>query len=174
MSEMDPRAALAAHLAKQLAPRPYTFPGTEIPIAVRLLPEGEVDYAKIEAQRYCIAQKADLSIDPEFFDREVQRQIVWRSVLEPVADKDGKNPPLYRSDKDVRALDTVTVEALFRLYLEHQERCSTTRQLDQQQIDLLAASVRSDPKAAALEFSRYEHETLVRLLVSLTLRPPTE
>lgn len=170
--ELDARAQLVNRAREQLSPGDYKFPGTEVPIKVRLLTENDVDNAKIEAQRFVRKIKADLEIDPDFLDREVQRQIVWRSMFEPIA-SNGELVPLYASDKDVRGLDTVTLEALWNLYLEHQERKSTYRHLDQAVIDQLAETVRATPAAAAFDLSRLDHPTLVRLVVSLAAHPPT-
>lgn len=173
MSDDDPREALKKRLAAQLEPGDYTFPGTDVPIKVRLLAEREVDFAKIEAQRFAKKLNADLEIDPDFLDREIQRQIVWRSTFEPIA-KEGKLVPLFPSDAEVRDLDTVTVESLYQLYIEHQERRSVMRYLTQEQVDKLAAALRSAPQSMSYELSRYDHGALVRLIVSLINRPPSE
>jgi hypothetical protein len=157
---------------EQLAPHPYAYPGTEIPIAVRLLPEREIDDAKLEAQRYVTKRKADLTIDPEFFDREVQRQIVWKAVVHREAGEEGKHAPVFPGDNDIRAVDTVTLEGLWRLYMENQERCATLRRLTEAQIDALAKEVRARPGAATRQLSELEHATLVRLCVSLLDHPP--
>lgn len=174
VDSQDPRAQLRQRTADQLALTPYTFPGTEIPIKVRLLAEREVDSAKIEAQRYARKLKADVELDPDFVDREVQRQIVWRSMFEPVLDANGKPHPLYLSDADVRELDTVTVEALFSLYLAHQESKSTLRQLTQEQVDAMAVSARANPTGARVELARLDHASLVRLAHSLLTHLPAE
>lgn len=170
----NPLDVIVARAKAQLEPKPYAYPGTTAPIRVRLLPEGVIDDAKLEAQDYVKKRKADLSIDPEFFDREVQRQIVWKSVLRVDPDEDGQAVQLYPTDADVRALDSVTLEALWRLYLEHQETCSTMRQLAQDEVDELAKSARLSPSSLRIQLSQIDHASLVRITMSVLARPPAE
>lgn len=170
--ETPTKLALKARLATQSAPRPYKFPGADdVPIAIRLLSESEMDNAKLEAQRYVVKRKVDVNIDPEFFDREVQRQIVWRAMIDPLGE--GLKAPLFVSDADVRELDTVTLGNLFNAYLEHQEACSTLRQLDQATANGIAEAFRANPRGIAVELASYDHASLVKLLVSFMARWPS-
>lgn len=162
------RAALAAAIAQHLEPRRYPFPapivGDTTEIAVRLLTDREIDSGRIEAQRFCGRLKIDLDTDPDFLEREVQRQIVWRSVLEPFPGKDGKHPPLFPSDADVRELPATIVEALHRLYLEHQDRVSPLLSVSESSVDALVESIRSGGPVA---LSALDHDSLVRVAIAL-------
>lgn len=153
----------------QLAVRIYPFPTSDPnppKIGVHLLTDREIDYARLEAGRYCVKQKVDLEADPEFLEREVQRQIVWRSVCDPeIVSEDGSGPsPLFLSDEDVRLLPSTVIECLHRLYLEHQDAISPLRTLTAERVPALVESIgKGDPHA----FSNYDHESLVRIIRAL-------
>lgn len=168
----DPVAIIRARAKKQLEPVACTYPGTDAPILVRVLSEDEIDNAKIEAARYVKKRSVDLSVDPEFFDREVQRMIVWKSVLRSVVSAEGKHAPLFPDDSDVRALSSVDIEALWRLYLEVQEQKATTRHLSHDEIAKMAEATRRAPGSMRLQLSQLDHQTLVRMLVSVLDSPP--
>lgn len=166
---IDIKAAITAVLDGQLEPLRYPFPyplrdGGEVEISVRLLVDEEIDHARIEAQRYCARVKADLVADPDMLEREVQRQLVWRSILEPFKGKDGW-VPLFPNDSDVRKLPSTVVEALFRLYLEHQDRVSPMRSTSSadELIDKIA-------KGGVVALSALDHQSLASVAVALAKR----
>lgn len=175
MADLSPREQIAVVLAKQFAPKLYPFPyplldGTDTQIAVKLLSDREIDFARIEAQRYCAREKIDLSADPDFLEREVQRQLVWRCVCEPIPEKEsGKYVPLFPSDGDVRDLPSTVVDSLFHLYLEHQDRTGTMRGVGADDVDGFVASVR---KGGVYALSQLEHASLVRVAASLVKAIP--
>lgn len=152
------------------AVRRVPFPGSEgrHHIGIRVLVDDEVDACRLAAVRYCKERGADLSADPEFLDREIQRQIVWRSTVDP--DASGDDPPaFFPSFKDVRKLDTVTVEALFNAYLEHQEWVSPIRTLTVEQVRELvdALGKATLPEQALDDLSRDTLRLCVRSMASV-------
>ncbi len=167
------RGALDALMASQREPRRYPFPyplvgGVEIEVAIRLLTDHEIDMARIEAQRYCARIKADLTIDPDLLEREVQRQMVWRSTLEPFPTNGSpEHPRLFQSDQDVRMLPAPVIESLHRLYLEHQDRVSPHRVLTDENIGALVELVRA---RGSIAFSQYDDAALVRICIALAAR----
>jgi len=160
----SPKASIDAAIKARRAPASYPFPGIDgAVVLVRLLSDREIDLARIEAQRYATRSKADLSLDPEFLEREVQRQIVWRALLDPEA-REGGHVSLFPSDADLRELPAAVIEALFRLYLEHQDRTCPMQRIEADKIpELTAAIVAGGPTA----ISSIEPSGLVRLVLSL-------
>lgn len=144
--------------------RPVPFPGADgVRIGVRILVDEELDYARIEAQRYVKKLGVDLDVDPELLDREVERQVIWRAFVNV---ENPEHPAFFPSDRDVRSLDSVTVRALFNLYREHQEYVSPLIALDEggqkALIDALGKGL--DPEVA---FSAFDSNTLRRLCLSM-------
>lgn len=175
MTTKDPREIVKARTSAQLAPSNYVFPGTTAPIGVRLLGERTIDDAKIEAARYCAKRKVDLDVDPDFFDRETQRQIVWKAIVQREGcDDEGVPLPFFESDEAVRQIDSVTLESLWRLYLEHQETKGTLRQLSPADVAELAKRVRTMPQSTVEQLSQFDHATLVRIVVSILAHPPED
>jgi len=160
----SPKASIDAAIKARRAPASYPFPGIDsATVLVRLLSDREIDLARIEAQRYATRSKADLTLDPEFLEREVQRQIVWRALLDPEA-REGGHVPLFPSDADLRELPAAVIEALFRLYLEHQDRTCPMQRIEADKIPELTAAIIAN---GSLALSQLEHGTLVRLAFSL-------
>lgn len=117
------------------------FPGeAKVEIALRILVDSEIDDARLEAAAYCRKRGVDLEKDPDFLDREVERQIVWRAIYD-VDTLGSENPhPFFPSDGDVRGLDSTTVRALFEAYLAHQESLFPSIRLSEEEVaDLVEA-----------------------------------
>lgn len=162
--------AISAHTREQLKPRPAKYPGTDAPIFVRLLTDQEIDDAKLEAQRYIAKRKANVDIDPEYYDREVQRQIIWHAVLHGEPDDKGERAPVFAADSDVRKLSSVEIDGLWRLYLENQERSSVLRDLTDDQVRDLVESVARNEREVTNELGLLDPASLVRLLVAVLKR----
>ncbi|MCC7542354.1 MAG: hypothetical protein IT379_39415 [Deltaproteobacteria bacterium] len=144
--------------------RRVPFPGADsVALGVRILLDVDLDHARIEAQRYVKKLGADLDVDPELLDREIERQVIWRAFVVP---DDPELPPFFPSDRDVRVLDSVTVRALFNVYREHQEWVSPLVALDEggqkALIDALGKGL--EPEAT---FSAFDANTLRRLCLSM-------
>lgn len=165
------RDAVKARVRAQFEPRAYPFPVFgELPpiVMVRLLSDDEIDNARIEAARYVTKRKIDLNIDPECFDREVQRQLVWRAVVLPEVELgEERRRPLFPSDDDVRRLPSTVIEALHRLYLDHQDAIAPLERLDDAKLDALVATAE---KGGALALSILDHPSVVRVALALAQR----
>ena len=112
------------------------FPGSEDEnppeIGVRILLEDEIDAARIEAMQF-IKSKADklkmsasemLSIDAELLDREIERQLIYRAILNPDPEEGKDYEPFFASPQAVRQLDSVLLRSLFHVYDNHQQYVS--------------------------------------------------
>jgi hypothetical protein len=161
-------AQVSAVLQGRRSIKKINFPPLGCVVGIRILTEAECDAAKLEAARYCGVCKVDLDIDPEFYDREIRRQIVWRAVFD--ADSPAETPePFFPSDKDVRSLDTGIVSMLFDAYAEVLEEVVPQRTLDEKGVGaLLEALKKGDEPMEVLKF--FAPDTLrlcVRSLASM-------
>lgn len=158
------------------AVRVYAFPGVEgTTIGVRLIADSGFDDARIEASKWFKKVAGDAVIDPELFDRERDRQVIYRATVDPLTLDEPRPSPFFPSMDEVRALDTRTVESLMALYLEHAEYVSPLKSLDPDQVNAFIEALKKgpSPEMAAHYFSGFAHDTLVRLLISLARSIPT-
>jgi hypothetical protein len=147
---------IASIIAGRKAIRKVAFPPLSCDIGIRCLTEAEIDGARIEAVRYLKKLGADVDMDPEIFDREKERQIVWRSIFDADEEKDPK--PFFPADSDVRQIDSVLLRELFTAYLEVQEEISPALSLDEKEVETL------------IEALGKEGDQLLTLLAPDTLR----
>ena len=149
------------------------FPGVKV--GIRILYEFEIDSARVEAAKYVRDRAKEvlfdaaalLAIEPELFDRECQRQVLQRAVID--ADSDPTSPrPFFPSDLDVRQLDSVTVRALWDAYAEHQEWVSPRYSLSDEDVEKLvdALGKESAPGVTLAHFERDTLESCVRSMAS--------
>lgn len=165
------------------APVKTMLPGTEgIPLCVRLLADKDVDAAKLgafkflqdEAKRLGVEPGVLLAVDPEIYEREKTRQILFRAFVETTEPEPGKERPLFfPSVAYLRELDTVMVQALLDLYLEHQETRTTERRLDEDAVRKLVGAVSTSENPLAL-VSLLDHVTLQTLVRELAARLATK
>lgn len=158
-------------------------------VAVRLLRESEIDACRVGAQRYLREQaetikveaSAFTDVDPTFFDREYQRQVVWRAIVtvddeknEPFLDAAGKPVAFFPSMRHIREeCDSQTTEDLFSVYIEHLKWVAPVRSArTPEEVDALLAELKKGQKTTAL-LSAFDGETLVRLCISLALLVPS-
>lgn len=134
-------------------------------IGIRALTEAEIDAARLEAAAYFTKAKASIELDPEFLDREVRRQLIWRSVLDPDAPGEDK-PPFFPSDADVRKLDAAMVHLLFAAYLETQEEIVPSSTLSEEEVSALVEALGKEDTGERLLIS-YGPDTLRRCVRSL-------
>lgn len=137
-------------------------------IGVRPLTDFEIDAARLEASRYVKKNAADLDIDPEFYDREVRRQMIWRSIVDP--DSPAESPaPFFPSDADVRKLDAAMVHLLFAAYLETQEEIVPSSTLTEEEVDALVDALGKGDGPDRLLIA-YGPDTLRRCVRSMASR----
>lgn len=149
------------------AVRAYPMPGApDLKVGIRALPDREIDLARIEAQRYAKKLGAELDLDPEFLDREIMRQILARACVDPDARQGTEPAAFFATTDDVRALDSVTIAALFRLYQEHQDHVSPLRRLSEKEVAEFVEALKKAPDAGRA-LSGFEHASLVSLCISM-------
>jgi hypothetical protein len=166
------KAMLRGRREVRMVPLPGFGDGELLMVGIRVLLEDEIDaaranatqYAKAIAAQYRLDVREMLSIDAEVLDREVQRQLVYRAFLN--ADGDGEPKPFFDGIGRVRQLDTVMLQTLFNLYLDHQNYVSPLRGLDEDDVAGLVAALKKTPETEAL-LGLYDARTLRSL--SLTL-----
>ncbi len=166
-------------LRGRLAVKPVPFPGLEgVDIGIRALADAEVDSARVRATQYVKEQRVDLDVDTGFLDREIQRQLIWRSTSDP-SDESKDPAPFFGSDKDVRRLDPPTIAALWALYVEHQEHISPVRTLDKQELKEMVDALGKGPVAGLIHLSPATLRACVHSMASairersLTPKPST-
>lgn len=158
--------------------RPVVFPGTEgdneVKVAVRVLSDSEIDACRVQAQQLLRTNATQrgwdpvtvTDIDPEHFERLVQRQIVWWAYYD--VETIGKDKPerFFPTYDDVAALDTTSVQLLFALYTEHQSFVAPLRTASGEEVkDLIEALGKGHGSPALL--GGFERSTLVRLCISM-------
>lgn len=153
----------------------FPFPGSEGShmVGVRLLTESEIDIARFNAQFYIKSrcERVGLSlvdfvnIDPESLDREHQRQVLFAAILSLEGDPD--NPPrFFKDDAQVRALDSVLVDQLWREYADWQEASNPMLSLKKEEVDELVEALKKEPTARVL-LAHFESGTLRSLVRTL-------
>ncbi|MEQ8721041.1 MAG: hypothetical protein RID81_07175 [Sandaracinaceae bacterium] len=141
--------------------RRYPFPGLEgVEVGIRILSDDDLDNARLEAQRYSRKVKADLEADPDFIARETERQIVWRSCVDP-EDTSAEPRRFFPSDADVRTLDSVTVRTLLDSYMEHQEYVYPWNELDESEVGALVEALGKERTPGVL-LAHFAPDTLRR------------
>lgn len=143
-------------------------------VGVRILTEEEVDEARAEAtqyigglaKRYGVDAREFLSLDAETLDREVQRQIVTRAFLQPTPDAEGVRKRFFPAAQGVRQLDTVLQDALFHLYLDHQNYVNPMHGYTEEEVAELAEALGkgAEPPALLGLFDVRTLRSLVRIL----------
>lgn len=160
----DERIALMLRGRRQVFRVP--FPGsTDIEIGLRILADGELDSARLEAARLAKKLGADLDADPELLDRLIERQIIWRACVD-ADDQDPSPRAFFPSAADVAGLDSVLVRELSNAYAEVQELVSPRITLDEAGVKELVDALGKEPGGTAL-LMRFAPPTLIACVRSL-------
>lgn len=110
-------ATVQAALAGRKAVRAYPLPGFDgVQVGVRMLSDVEMDGCRLRAQDYVAKRKCELVIDPEFFDRAIQREVIAAAFY----DLDKPDEPFFASPEQVAELDAPNVLACWTLFQNHQ------------------------------------------------------
>ncbi len=154
---------IQAMLRGRRSVRLVPFPGfgdqeEQLEIGVRILTEEEVDEARAEAsqyvaglaKRYGVDAREMLALDSETLDREVQRQIVTRAFLQPIADAEGVRKRFFPAAQGVRQLDTVLQDTLFHLYLDHQNHVNPMHGITEEDAAEIVEALGKEPEPPAL------------------------
>lgn len=150
----------------------YPFPSGDGTIGIRLVADGQFDDARAAAAAHTKKSAVDLTIDPEFFDREVTRQVLLRACFDPETIDENQPTPFFADVDQIKKLDSRLIEALASLYQEHADWVAPLRALDEEQAKKFVEALKKGPAPEAY-FSGFEHSTLVRLLISLARSLPS-
>lgn len=125
---MDSSAFLKSVREKLLAPREFTIPagatGEPLKVSVRLLSERELDGCRLAAIQYAKDLRVDTIVDgDEIIERETRRQIIALATTWP-ASRGTESPRVFPVDRDVRELDSVSIDRFFAAYREAQDRAA--------------------------------------------------
>jgi hypothetical protein len=158
--------SVRAALGERFKPRTYPFPGKpEIMVGIKLLTDSELDKVRLQAAVFAKSQQADLNIDPEFFERAIQRELISRAYVDP----DKPDEPFFPSQRDVAELDNLSVRSLYELYVTHQQSLDPYAYCPPEDIERLADSLGKSESSVGL-LNLYDAPTLRSLLLSLALR----
>ena len=166
-----------ALLEDRLTPQPVDLHGySRGSVCVRLLTDEQVSEARIEAFRHVDAQCKEAGvavhgladIDPEIYDRERMVQTIASAFVEPLKpDEDyDEARPAFRASS-IRAMDSVTVDEMYDVYLAYQNSKTIRLKLEGDDLAAFAAALREDGNEAALSVL---DETGLRALVMALVR----
>lgn len=152
---------------------PAQFPGREsVTVGVRGLSDDEIDACRVDAQCYVesICKRADMryevfvGVDPESYDRELQRQIITRAFV----DIEAHERPFFEAAVQVRRLGSVTIARLWEIYTGHQNAVNPRRMLSESQTKELVDALGKEPSGTVVleDFERDTLCSLVRFLAS--------
>lgn len=150
------------------------FPGLEgVQVGVRVLLDQEIDDARLGAQQYYERRCSQLGLDasrflqgdPDALDREFQRQMLQRALVDPESPEDDRRP-FFPADTDIRRLTSVQVQRLWEVYLDWQDAVYPRELLSKEAIDeLVEALKKKDAEKAVL--AHFAPDTLASLVRSL-------
>lgn len=144
----------------------YPFPGKpDLQIGIKLLTDHELDKVRLQAAEFAKGQRADLTIDPEFFDRAIHRELISRAYVDP----EKPTEPFFPSQNDVAELDNLTVRSLYELYVTHQQSLDPYAFCPPEDIERLVESLGKSETSVGL-LNLYDAPTLRTLLLSLALK----
>lgn len=149
--------------------RKYPFPGQpELEVWVRLLSEKEQDGIRLRAQQKVTKDKASMAIDPEYFNRLIQRETVAAAFFQGLGDEDG---PIYLfGEADaVAELDALVVTTLYELYVTHSNVMDPYAFCPEEEVDGLVEQL--GKSATAVDgLSLFDRRTLMSFVVSMASR----
>lgn len=159
----------------------FSWPGKpEVRISVRILTDGEVDEARQQAQvwlrewakRRGYDPQTVVDMDPQAFDRAVEREIVRAAFFDPTTTSSKDPERFFATSEDVRQCSTSEVHELFQLYVEHQRATSPLREAAEEEVTELEEAL-GKGQIDSGRLLGFERSTLVRLLVSMARRRAT-
>lgn len=165
-------------LAARRAPVATKLPSSDIPCSMRLLSDREIDEAKIAAFKHlenkCKDEGVDvlrfLTADPEAYDRERARQVVFRSTLQAPKDEEDDEPARFFSSAEaVRELDSVVIAALLNVYEDVQDVRTAHREIPEATIEAFLDTTKED-RTFPGSLSTLDARTLRALVRALVTR----
>lgn len=160
--------AFALALSGRRAISKYPFPGVDGQrVGVRMLRDEEVDEARVEAQHFLKEKGVIVEIDPEFFDREIQRRLVARAFVDAESDADFA-APFFESVADVRSLDSVMVRHLYELYVAHVHAMDPLLGASVEEVDEIVEAL--GKSASAERLTQLDRLSLLNCVLSMASR----
>ena len=153
----------------------YPWPGKpSVRVAMRVLTDGEVDDARLQAQvtlrdwskGRALDPVSVVDIDPEHFTRQQMREVVFLATHDPDTTESLKPERFFLTPHDVRHLSTTEVQGLFDLYVQHQASVTPLREAGEEEVGELLEAMGKGPVVPAL-LADFERSTLLRLLLSM-------
>lgn len=150
-------------LAGRKVVRVYPLPGVEgVSVGVRMLSDLELDGVRLRAQDYVKARKCELVIDPEFFDRAIQREAIAQAFVDP----DKHEEPFFASPEEVAQLDAQAVRACWELFQRHQISMDPFAHCTREEVDELVELLGKSGDTEALS-KLFEPSTLWSFVASM-------
>lgn len=186
MSKVD-EERITEILKGRRAVRVVPFPGVTdgqpaVMVGIRVLTGEEVDEARLDAVQYVQGKASARNIDPllmmqldaEILDEDTKRALIYRAFVKPEPDpKTRDHAQHFGFVQTVRKLDTVLVNQLHQMYLEHQERVNPLiGDMSDEAVEELADAL-GKPEEGAIAtviLSQFDAPTLRRLLRTTALR----
>lgn len=149
-------------LAGRQGVKSYPFPGLEgVMCGIRLLSEEQLDDVRTEAVAFCKTKQVDVSWDPDFLNRAIQRFTLLRAVLDP-----NDHERFFNSQADIAKLDPHIVLTLYELYQTHAQAMDPLSYVSEEEVDALVAQLGKSPNPAA-GLSLFDRRSLVSFLLSM-------
>lgn len=131
-SDQSVRAALAGRKAVRV----YPLPGAEgVKVGLRMLTDGEMDSVRLRAQDYTSKRKCEFVLDPDFFDRAIQREAISCAYV----DAENNEEPFFSSPDEVAEMDAPAVRACWELFVQHQMAMDPFAHCSREEVDELVA-----------------------------------
>lgn len=163
--------SVRAALQGRFAVRRYPFPGSPgergVEVGIKLLTDAELDSVRLQAAEFAKKNRADLTIDPEFLDRAIHREVISRAFVDPEHPQEA----FFGSQNDVAELDNLTVRALFELYMLHQQALDPYAFCPPEEVEKLVEALGKSERSVET-LSLYDAPTLRSFVLSMasTLR----
>ena len=163
---MSKFAELSAALSARRAIHPYPFPGLEgHTVGIRTLSESELDMVRLEAARFCKGKAVEAVLDPEFFDRVVQRL----TLLHACFDLEEKHGKFFATHEEVTQLGPHLFRSLYELYCAHVQSMDPLAYCTPEEVEVLVEQLGKSEIAAA-RLSLFDRPTLQSFALSLVNR----
>lgn len=108
-----------------------------------------------------------LAVDPDLFQRLVERSIVARAFFDAATIETEHPAPYFAGEEDINLVSSSLHQSLFNIYLEHQESRWPRLELTAKEITTMADGSELGDKRAANALSALGKSSLVRLCSAL-------